>query len=79
MSADSGSGLSRRQMIAAGTGLITATATAPARAGARGRPDADGTPEQVHLTWGDDPTQAVVVSWASPGQAERPRVRSGSG
>jgi hypothetical protein len=64
-------------MIAAGTGLITATATAPARAGARGRPDADGTPEQVHLTWGDDPTQAVVVSWASPGQAERPRVRIG--
>jgi hypothetical protein len=64
-------------MIAAGTGLITATVTAPARAGARGRPDADGTPEQVHLTWGDDPTQAVVVSWASPGQAERPRVRIG--
>jgi hypothetical protein len=66
-------------MIAAGTtGLIAATAAGPARAAARGRPEAvDGTPEQVHLTWGDDPTQSVVVSWASPGHAERPRVRIG--
>ena len=38
MSDDSGSGLSRRQMIAAGTtGLIAATAAGPARAAARGR------------------------------------------
>jgi Purple acid Phosphatase, N-terminal domain len=36
-----------------------------------------GTPEQVHLTWGDDPARAVVVSWASPGRADRPRVRIG--
>jgi Purple acid Phosphatase, N-terminal domain/Calcineurin-like phosphoesterase len=65
-------------MTAAGTGLIAATATVPARGEARGRPEAaDGTPEQVHLTWGDDPTQTVVVSWASPGQAARPRVRIG--
>ena len=65
-------------MIAAGTGLIAATAAGPARAAARGRQEAaDGTPEQVHLTWGDDPTRTVVVSWASPGQAERPRVRIG--
>ncbi len=70
-------------MIAAGTtGLIAAnsgsTGAGPARATARGRPEAaDGTPEQVHLTWGDDPTRTVVVSWASPGQADRPRVRIG--
>jgi hypothetical protein len=65
-------------MIAAGTGLIAATATGPAHPGARGRPEAaDGTPEQVHLTWGDDPTRTVVVSWSSPGRAERPRVRIG--
>jgi Purple acid Phosphatase, N-terminal domain/Calcineurin-like phosphoesterase len=66
-------------MIAAGsTGLIAATAAGPARAAARGRPEAArGTPEQVHLTWGDDPTRTVVVSWASAGQAERPRVRIG--
>jgi Purple acid Phosphatase, N-terminal domain len=66
-------------MIAAGTtGLIAATAAGPARAAARGRPEAaDGTPEQVHLTWGSDPTRMVTVSWASPGRAERPRVRIG--
>ena len=65
-------------MIAAGTGLIAATAAGPARAAARGRYEtADGTPEQVHLTWGDDPTRVVVVSWVSRGQAEGPRVRIG--
>jgi hypothetical protein len=62
-------------MIAAGTtGLIAATAAGQAR----GRPEAaDGTPEQVHLTWEDAATRTVVVSWASPGQAVRPRVRIG--
>jgi Purple acid Phosphatase, N-terminal domain/Calcineurin-like phosphoesterase len=77
---DSGSGVSRRQVLAAsGTGLLAATAAemgaVPARAASRG-PGA-GTPEQIHLTWGDDPARSVVVSWASPGQAVRPRVRIG--
>jgi purple acid phosphatase-like protein/calcineurin-like phosphoesterase family protein len=35
---------------------------------------ADGTPEQIHLTWGDDPSRTVVVSWASTAQALNPRV-----
>jgi hypothetical protein len=73
---------SRRQVLAAagGTGLLTATG-----AGVLGGPagqavastaaaGADGTPEQVHLAWGDDPATSVVVSWASPGPAEHPRV-----
>jgi Purple acid Phosphatase, N-terminal domain/Calcineurin-like phosphoesterase len=46
-------------------------------AGTTGLIAADGTPEQIHLTWGDDPTRTVIVSWASPGRAERPRVRIG--
>jgi hypothetical protein len=37
----------------------------------------NGTPEQVHLTWGDDPAASVVVSWVTPGRAVRPRVRIG--
>ncbi|HTU72806.1 MAG TPA: metallophosphoesterase family protein [Trebonia sp.] len=37
----------------------------------------NGTPRQVHLTWGDDPATSVVVSWASAGRALRPRVRIG--
>ena len=70
--------MSRRQVIAAGTGLIAATAAGPSRSAARGRQAAgDGTPEQIHLTWGDDPSRTVVVSWASAGRADRPRVRIG--
>jgi hypothetical protein len=66
-------------VIAAGTtGLIAATAVPPSRGPARGRPGpGDGTPEQIHLTWGDDPARTVVVSWASAGRADRPRVRIG--
>jgi hypothetical protein len=79
--------LSRRQMLAAsGTGLLAATTAAvPANAATgsevRNRSSSpesgNGTPEQVHLTWGDDPATSVVVSWASPGPAVRPRVRIG--
>jgi hypothetical protein len=62
-------------VIAAGTtGLFAATAAGPAR-GRKG--PGDGTPEQIHLTWGDDPARAVVVSWASAGREDRPRVRIG--
>jgi Purple acid Phosphatase, N-terminal domain/Calcineurin-like phosphoesterase len=66
-------------VITAGTtGLIAATAAGPSRGTARGRQGpGDGTPEQIHLTWGDDPARAVVVSWASAGRADRPRVRIG--
>ncbi len=75
--------MSRRQVLAGagGTGLLAAT-SAPAKAalirarkartGAR-----DGTPEQIHLTWGESPTTGVVVSWVSPGQAVSPQVRIG--
>jgi hypothetical protein len=65
-------------LAAGGTGLLAATAAGEVRPAIRGRRGlADGTPEQVHLTWGDDPTRAVVVSWASPGRAVAPRVRIG--
>jgi hypothetical protein len=60
------------------TGPLTAAPVTSIRAVNRGRPAAaDGTPEQIHLTWGNDPARSVVVSWASPGQAEAPRVRIG--
>ncbi|MBV9447005.1 MAG: metallophosphoesterase family protein [Streptosporangiaceae bacterium] len=75
--------LSRRQVLAAagGTGLLAAAAS-PAQASTTrlGGPRSgagDGTPEQIHLTWGEDPTTSVVVSWASPDRALRPRVRIG--
>ena len=79
MSDDAEPGLSRRQLLAAGTTGLIATAAVPPAAGAgrRRAGAADGTPEQIHLTWGDDPTRSVVVSWASPGRALAPRVRIG--
>jgi hypothetical protein len=51
--------------------------SAPASSRARPAGPGDGTPEQIHLTWGDDPARSMVVSWASPDQAVRPRVRIG--
>jgi hypothetical protein len=70
--------MSRRQVLAGagGTGLLAATA-GPAKAATRtrrARAGGAGTPEQIHLTWGESPTTGVVVSWASPGPAARPRV-----
>jgi len=38
----------------------------------------DGTPEQIHLTWGEDPSSSVVVSWASAAQAIHARVHYGA-
>jgi len=49
------------------SGVRNASAAAP-----------DGTPEQIHLTWGEDPSSQVVVSWASLGQAVNPRVLYGA-
>ena len=63
---------------AGGTGLLAATAgPATARARARARAGAAGTPEQIHLTWGESPMTDVVVSWVSAGPAVRPQVRIG--
>jgi Purple acid Phosphatase, N-terminal domain/Calcineurin-like phosphoesterase len=74
--------VSRRQVLAAaGGGGLIAAAAGPAKAATRARviraAAGDGSPEQVHLTWGEDPTTSMVVSWASPGQAAKPRVRIG--
>ena len=80
--------LSRRRFLggAGGASLLAAVATTapvllPDRAAAAAaRPPApDGTPEQIHLTWGADPATAVNVSWASTGQAVNPRVTFGLG
>ena len=73
--ADAASGtssISRRDFLK-GAGVAVAVPvevlgqTAPA-------PHGDGTPEQIHLTFGDDPSRIVFVSWASPAQAINPRV-----
>jgi hypothetical protein len=57
------------------TGLVAATSplSLVAKEG-RNAAGADGTPEQIHLTWGDDPSSSACVSWVSPAQATQPRV-----
>jgi hypothetical protein len=53
---------------------LAATAPLTLLSGTVDAASADGTPEQIHLTWGDDPSRTVFVSWASPAQALNPRV-----
>jgi len=68
--------LSRRGFFkgAGVTGLAAATSPL-VLFGAEAKTPADGTPEQIHLTWGEDPSSTVFVSWASPAQAVNPRVK----
>jgi hypothetical protein len=56
--------------LAAATSPLAMTETARAAS-------PDGTPEQIHLTWGEDPARSVVVSWASAAQAVNARVQYG--
>jgi hypothetical protein len=70
---------SRREVLAGvgGVGLLAAAAPATrsvAALGAARTVSGDGTPEQLHLTWGADPATSVTVSWASPGRAQGARV-----
>ena len=44
------------------------------RAAASTTAASDGTPEQIHLTFGADPATSMTVSWAAPGQAPGARI-----
>ena len=73
-------GVSRRGFFrgAGAVGLATAVSGfALARDAGAADSVADGTPEQIHLTWGEDPASTVHVSWASAAQAVHPRVHFG--
>jgi hypothetical protein len=67
--------ISRRTFVT-GAGLSGLLSAASARAlSAPQDLSADGTPEQIHLTWGEDPASSVCISWASAAQAVNPRVQ----
>ena len=71
---------SRRNFITGTSAAGLAAAAAPFAASriAKAAPATpDGTPEQIHLTWGKDPARSVVVSWASAAQAINARVHLG--
>jgi len=67
--------LTRRGFFRGAGAAGLAAAVAPmALSGNAAAATPDGTPEQIHLTWGEDPATTVVVSWATQAQAVNPRV-----
>jgi 3',5'-cyclic AMP phosphodiesterase CpdA len=68
--------VTRREFFtgAGATGLTAAASVLMPHPGDAQAAPADGTPEQIHLTWGEDPSSSVCVSWASPARAINPRV-----
>jgi hypothetical protein len=69
--------VSRRGFLKFAGASSFATAASTLASAARGASGSapDGTPEQIHLTWGNDPTSEVTVSWASVAPAVNPQVR----
>jgi hypothetical protein len=70
-------GVSRRGFLVSGVASIAAAAMPLTASKAVKAAVPDGTPEQIHLTWGEDPTRSVVVSWASAAPATNPHVTFG--
>jgi hypothetical protein len=68
--------VSRRTFVTGAglSGLIAAAGSRSASEPTREGSAPDGTPEQIHLTFGEDPASSVCVSWASTAQAVNPRV-----
>ena len=70
---DGSRAISRREFVKS-AGLSTLAAATSSLAAARDAAPVDGTPEQIHLTWGEDPSRTLYVSWAAPAPAVNPRV-----
>lgn len=68
--------ITRREFVTGAgiAGLAAATSALGAQTATAGMPAANGTPEQIHLTWGEDPSRMVYVSWVSTAPAVNPRV-----
>ena len=77
--AASTSAISRRGFLKLAGASGFATAAGPFAGQAKADASTpDGTPEQIHITWGENPTNEVVVSWSSMAAATNPRVRFGA-
>jgi hypothetical protein len=66
--------MTTRRDFFTGAGAAAAATPLALMGEAKAAAPADGTPEQIHLTWGEDPTRSVFVSWASSAQAVSARV-----
>ena len=69
------SGRISRRTFVTGAGLSGLLSAASSRALSATADPPDGTPEQIHLTWGEDPATSVCISWVSAAQAVNPRVQ----
>jgi hypothetical protein len=69
--------VTRRRFLTGGAAGVVAATTQLGSTRSAQAATPDGTPEQIHLTWGEDPSRSVVVSWASAAQAVNPRVLLG--
>jgi hypothetical protein len=75
----SAAALSRRGFLKRSSASGLAAAAAPlTTALPAAAATSDGTPEQIHLTFGEDSATTVVVSWACPAAAINPRVLFGA-
>ena len=68
---DQTAAVSRRDFLklASASGVASATSGFAFASGAAVSKSDDGTPEQIHITWGNDPATEVAISWSSPGTA----------
>lgn len=67
--------LSRREFFThAGLAGLASVAPSIAAPGTDDLERSGGTPEQIHLTWGEDPATSVCISWCSPAQSVQPRI-----
>ena len=74
---DQTAAVSRREFLklASASGVASATSGFAFAGSAIGSKSNDGTPEQIHITWGNDPATEVAISWSSPGRSVNPRVK----
>jgi alkaline phosphatase D len=74
---DQTAAVSRRDFLklASASGVASATSGLAFARSAVGSKSNDGTPEQIHITWGNDPATEVAISWSSPGRSVNPRVK----
>ena len=72
---DQNAAVSRREFLKLASASGLASATSGFAFASSAAASNDGTPEQIHITWGKDPTSEVTISWSSPGRSVHPRVK----
>jgi len=74
---DQTAAVSRRHFLklASASGVASATSGFAFSSSSADSKSDDGTPEQIHIAWGNDPATEVTISWSSPGRSVNPQVK----